>query len=76
MATTPERNLPEHLDRRGTGRGVYLGTDRRGRPVAYRCYRDRAFRMPRAEAELYVATGQARQLTRREAFFGPHSDDE
>lgn len=59
--------LPEHVNRRHDGLGVCLTTDRRGRPIAYRVYRDRSFRCGRAEAELWVATEQARLLTRAQA---------
>lgn len=63
----PSAPLPEHVDRRHNGIGVCLTTDRRGRPIAYRVYRDRMIRCGRAEAEIWVATEQARSLTRAQA---------
>ena len=63
--------LPDHVNRRGHGLGVCLTADRNGQPIAYRVYRDRSFRCGRLEAEIWVATGQARQLTRAQAGLGP-----
>ena len=59
--------LPEHVNRRRDGIGVCLTIDRRGRPIAYRVYRDRLQRCGRIEAELWIATSQARLLTRAQA---------
>jgi len=64
-------SLPDHVNRRGHGLGVCLTADRTGRPIAYRVYRDRIVRCSRLEAELWVATGQARQITRAQAGLGP-----
>jgi hypothetical protein len=43
---------------------IYFSTDRNGRKLAHRYsrYQMRAFRMPLADAELFVATGQATEI--------------
>ena len=70
-ATQPEQNLPEHVNRRGCGLGLCLTVDRHGRPIAYRVYRDRVIRYSRAEAEVWISTGQARSLTRSQSGLRP-----
>lgn len=69
--------LPEHVNRRHDGLGICLTTDRLGRPIAYRVYRDRLQRCGRSEAELWVATEQARLLTLAQAreHWGPDCAD-
>jgi hypothetical protein len=44
---------------------IYFTTDRRGRKMAFRwsTYQLRAFRMPLADAELFLAQGQATQIS-------------
>jgi hypothetical protein len=43
---------------------IFFGTDKRGRKIAHRWSTQqlRSFRMPLAEAELLVATGQADEI--------------
>jgi hypothetical protein len=43
---------------------MYFSTDKHGRKLAHRWsnYQMRAFRMPLADAELFVATGQATEI--------------
>lgn len=55
-ANTPGFNT--HLE-------IYFSADRNGRKLAHRYsrYQMRAFRMPLADAELFVATGQATEIS-------------
>ena len=60
MTTTAKANTPGfncHLE-------IFFSTDKHGRKLAHRFSRSqfRAFRMPLADAELFVAQGQATEI--------------